>query len=982
MQTAAIQRRSERETCRPAVRKALLALCALLVCGDISGFADPPSANKSAARTQAQRQYPALATFTARYLNNHAVLDAKLGRFALAERQFQEALAILKDLGEQDPVTAKYLTNLAELYQTMGQYSKAEPLLQQALAIRKKVLGDQHPDTASSLNILGTLYRSMGQYSKAEPLLQQALAIRKKVLGDQHPDTATSLNELALLYASMDQYSKAETLLRQALAIGKKVQGEHHPDTAADLTNLAAVYTSMGQYAKAESLFQQALAIRKKVVSEHDPKTASILNNLAGLYWSMGQYTKAEPLLQQALAIRKYALGEQHPDTGTSLNNLAALYTSMGQYAKAEPLYQRALVNSRRFLGERHPDTATILNNLAVLYWSMGQYTKAEPLVREALVSSQRLLVETFGILSEREQLAFEANSRSYLDSYLSVARTPESLAAAGAKAASDADVYRYVLLGKGIVTAQQAFIHLKLRRSELAPLFHELEQDGRRLQQLRFSPPAELGKRDAWRNEVQRLEEERNADQQKLAAESGEFRQLEESLQADAGQIKKLQALLPTNTALVDALEYTHFSPPLNKKGELIRERRLMAFIVRPDAGMKSGVKRIDLGPVAPIGRAIDEWRRVAAEPEKPRTDGWEHLQKLRSLVWNKLEPHLVGVETLLVSPDGPLCQFPLVALPGTKPDTYLIEERPLAIAVIPVPQLLSRLLAPALEHPVDNRPQSMLLVGDVAYDAPAGGDRGIGRSALRGPFSALPQLEHSRSEILAIEDSFKQRFKTNGSTRELRREEATESAFRSEAPRHRWLHLATHGFFAPPKLKSALTSYDRGPGGSESIARTASAGVDPNLLSGIALAGANRPAQPGEDDGILTALEISELDLSGVELAVLSACQTGLGETAGGEGVLGLQRAFQVAGAKSVLASLWEIPDLATSLLMQRFYENLWDKKMGKAQALAEAQLWMLKEGPSRGLDLAEPGQPALQSKRLLPKSWAAFVLSGDWR
>jgi CHAT domain-containing protein len=134
------------------------------------------------------------------------------------------------------------------------------------------------------------------------------------------------------------------------------------------------------------------------------------------------------------------------------------------------------------------------------------------------------------------------------------------------------------------------------------------------------------------------------------------------------------------------------------------------------------------------------------------------------------------------------------------------------------------------------------------------------------------------------------------------------------------------------------------------------------------------------------LTALEVGELDLTQVRLAVLSACETGLGETAGGEGVLGLQRAFQVAGAKTVFSTLWSIPDEATQVLMARFYDNLWSKKMGKLQALHEAQLWMLREGRThpgvqRGV-VREDEPETKRNGRLPPYYWAAFVLSGDWR
>ena len=156
----------------------------------------------------------------------------------------------------------------------------------------------------------------------------------------------------------------------------------------------------------------------------------------------------------------------------------------------------------------------------------------------------------------------------------------------------------------------------------------------------------------------------------------------------------------------------------------------------------------------------------------------------------------------------------------------------------------------------------------------------------------------------------------------------------------------------------------------------------VPPGLLSGLVFAGANRHPDPVGDDGLMTALEVAELDLRNVELATLSACETGLGEEAGGEGLLGLQRAFQVAGAKSVVASLWEVDDEATRALMERFYENLWKRKLPKLDALREAQLWMLVEGGTRGIVRVAKLDETNPAPRVPPLHWAAFVLSGDWR
>jgi CHAT domain-containing protein len=177
----------------------------------------------------------------------------------------------------------------------------------------------------------------------------------------------------------------------------------------------------------------------------------------------------------------------------------------------------------------------------------------------------------------------------------------------------------------------------------------------------------------------------------------------------------------------------------------------------------------------------------------------------------------------------------------------------------------------------------------------------------------------------------------------------------------------LATHGYFQPAKD---------------------GADVPPEFRSALALAGANRQTPAGRRDGLLTAVEVASLDLDRVQLAVLSACETGLGDSHEAEGVLGLQRAFQVAGARSVVASLWSVADEPTRVLMERFYANLWrkDKPLGKLEALRQAQLWLLREGATnkgirRGMIREDLPAPASDG-RLPPYYWAAFVLSGDWR
>lgn len=912
-------------------------------------------------------------------LSNLAQLYDYAGRFAEAEPLFVKSLDIQKRIREERrPLYATTLNNLALLYDNMGDYDKAEPLYRQALDLKKELQGDKNPNYADTLSNLANLYGETGDFEKAIPLDQEVLEIRKASQGEKHPDYAVALSNLAALCNYTGDYAKAETLLGQALDIQKESPGETSPDYAATLFNLADVSRRSGKSAKAETFFKKALAIQKQALGEQHPDYASTLNGLALLYHKNRDYARAEPLFKQVLQLRKQSLGEKHPDYVNSLNSLAELYHQTGDFNQSEALFQQVIEIEKQSLGEKHPLYVVSLNSLAQLYQEKGDYASAEALNFRALQISRERLDMTAAVESQRQQLGMVQMVRSLLDNCVSLAEIaglpPEP-------------VYAEVLAWKGAVTArQQAMRQLRHngQNHQAAELFQTLTDTARQLDNLSRATP-KPGKEESYRRQLQQLSDRFEALEQKLAAASADFQRQFNERAVTPDDIRRV---LPADTALVDLLEYQGIRPGGKQGEDKLAEQRLAAFVVRPG----QPIMLVGLGPTQPIARAIEAWRRNFGAD---RTGGNANPgDDLRRLVWDKIEPRLRGAKTVLISPDGVAARIPWSALPGSKPDIYLIDE--VAISILPVPRMLPELLAGGVtpsSQPTRAAP-SLLLVGDVDFDinratpaAPSDSDNLV--AARGGRAFHWPALPGTRDEVAAIKSTFEKQF-GGAPLDELTGAQATTSAVRSAAGNYQYLHFSTHGFFAPPELKSAFAA--AAPNGHAASATTDSvqdiSSYHPDLLSGLVLAGANRPSEGNQDDGILSAMEVSEMDLSKVDLATLSACETGLGQSAGGEGLLGLQRAFQLAGARTVVASLWQVPDRATQSLMSRFYENLWQRRMSKIEALREAQRWLIREGPKhadllRGRGLELDAAPEIDTTHSLsPRYWAAFELSGDWR
>jgi CHAT domain-containing protein len=344
----------------------------------------------------------------------------------------------------------------------------------------------------------------------------------------------------------------------------------------------------------------------------------------------------------------------------------------------------------------------------------------------------------------------------------------------------------------------------------------------------------------------------------------------------------------------------------------------------------------------------------------------------RLRQRIWDPLADLVRGASYVFIVPDGALNLVSFAALP-VEGNKYLVESGP-------VIHLLSteRDLVPTEATPTG---RGLLAVGGPAYDLqlPALNRAAVLRSNCGRPgplrFEDLPGSRAEVRDIARIWSPTSIGSAANAAPIDdvtvLSGRAASKSAVARASAGRRVVHLATHGFFLGSQCARGPAN-TRAVGGIATASSLASVAADnPLLLSGLAFAGANRQAttRAGQDDGILTAEEIAALNLQGTEWAVLSACDTGLGEIRTGEGVFGLRRAFQIAGVRTIIMSLWSVEDQSTRSWMQALYEGRFQQHLSTADAVHRAAVRVLQ---SR----------RMQGQSTHPFYWAAFVAAGDWK
>ena len=868
---------------------------------------------------------------TASSLNNLAGLYVSQGAYTKAESLYLRALASWEvAVGLKHQNTAISLNNLAEIYRIQSRYVEAESLYKRSLAIIETVLGKEHPAMATSLNNLALLYDSQSRYVEAETLSKRSLAIREKVLGLEHPDTANSLNNLAEIYRLQGRYVDAEPLFKRSLAINEKVFGREQPATATSLNNLGLLYLLQGRYGEAETLSKRSLAIQEKVLGLEHPDTAGSLNNLAVIYRLQGRYVDAEPLCKRSLAINEKVLGLEHPKTAISLNSLAQLYESQGRYVDAEPLYKRSLTISEKVLGLEHPDTAIILNNLASLYDSQGRYEQAEPLHRRGIAIQSRFLQEQLPLLP---QSARQAQIQA-LDAAWEGAFTGADRSQSAAELALFSRLNRYGLL----LDIEQRQALLSRAPGPTRQLAQEIAALTSQLADVRLSPPqrqALVARRDGLEQEL--------------------YRQLP-ALKPQIVEPAQLAKALPVGAALLEFQRYRPFDGRQQPEQRWGPPRYLALVLTR-----EGTPRAVDLGAAAPIDARIAKALATTEEKEEKREQGANPMALWQEVSAQIFPPALLqllgGSKQWIVAPDGELSRIPYTALPSPQDPKRLLADA-IALRLITSGRSLVPPATPSSSAP-STRP--LVLANPDYGPAPAGTT----------PWWPLAASDREGRWIRNLINS----------TYYEQAEATTSKLTAAQGPRV--LHVASHGYFAgassqPAPRPPVPLSFADG------LTRSAFAGLpaareDAMLNSAIVLAGANRHLRPGSlpagpassagsadaDDGYLTAKEAAQLQLAGTELVVLSACDTLAGAQQSGEGLYGLQRALNAAGARSTLLSLWKVDDWATARFMQDYYGLLKQGK-GRMEALLAVQEAFRTNPPQRGWND--------------PRYWAAWQLVGE--
>ena len=874
-------------------------------------------------------------------LNNLAVLYRSTGDYTRAEPLLIRSLEIReKILGTNHPEVAAGLQGLGVLYFDKGDYIQAEPLLIRSLEIWEKAWGADHPLVATSLNNLAAFYYARGDFTQAELLYARAAEKWERALGPDHPDVASSLNNLAELACARGDYARAEPLYARSLAIFEKALGADHPLVALGLNNLGGLYRIKGDFAKAESLFIKSLAIREKALEPNHPDIAQSLHNLALLYTSNGDFARAEPLYLRALAIIEKALGADHPNVATSLNALALLYCEQGDFARAEPLYLRALAINEKAVGADHPNVATSLNDLAVLYQSQGDSAKAIQYRTLSNNTTERDLIHNLGSGSELQKALYlkQTELRTDLSISLHIQAAPQDPEAAKA-------ALTVILRRKGrALDAMTSAIEV-LRRQQTPEHQKQLDTYARlnsQISVLTLRGPGKQKPEDHLRY-LSELKRQKEQVEQEISRLSAEFK-----TQVTPIHLENIQKMIPPDAQLVEYAVYR----PFDSKARRFGTPRFVVYLLNTNGEIHCA----DLGETHQIEAAVDEFRRVVRDtssdsrsirlgslPKTSQADLKTAGKTLEKLIFEPVRKLLGSTTRVLLSPDGVLNLIPF--------DAFVDDQGQYLVETFEFSYLTSGRDLLRLNTGIKSE-QPPLVIANPNYA------RGNGPQLLGYPFPPLAPLPGTAAEAKFLKAAF-----PDGTV--FLNSQATESVL-TQARRPELLHIGTHGYFFPdvkpevetnPEASRLIKLLDQ-PIQVEKVRQE-----NPLLRSYLFFAGANHSGKNTENDGILTALEASGLNLWGTKLVVLSACDTGLGDVRNGDGVYGLRRALVLAGSESQMVSLWPVSDTATRDLMTRYYQ-------------------LLKAGAGRSAALRQIRQEFLRNpKRRHPFYWASFILSGEW-
>jgi len=916
------------------------------------------------------------------------------GKYAEAEPLEKRVLAAdQKVSGAASDDVATDLNNLGSIYFHQAKYAQAEPLYANALSIHLKLFGNEHPSVASDLSLIGALYADQKKYALAEATYQRALTIDEKALGPEHREVASVLNNLASLYYNELRYQDAEPAYRRALSIRQKALGPQHPLVAITLSGLAVLKKDQGQYPESEALYRQALAIDEKALGLEHPQVARLLNGLGDLYMDVVQVPLAAPLFQRALAIDQKNLGPDAPQVAADLNYLALVADAGGNAAEAAPLYERVIAIDEKAsgpmsyplvapllnlgslrqregnsaaaetlekrgltileaaIGPDHPDTRAALLDLAITYHGWGKTDLAATYFDRGLASLKKQIDSSFTYMSERQRLQFLATEPGAFPLLFSFA-----VASQEHDPTLPGKMYDALLYEKGLVATNAAALRARILDSgdsRAVVLFDQLAAKRTQLAELASAPSGDAD----WRKSMAQLDQEANTIETELVKRSAALADAKALAQFTWHDVQK--ALKPNEAAL----EYVRF--PVHN-GAVWMHADAYAVLLLTSTGaprlmLLGNAQKLEGDPVAAYRAEVARTRGVAAAPSKVAAG--PDSSAAYTAFWKPLEGLLGGVGRVYVAADGILNQVP-IGLFSDSSGKLLLEKYDLRVVNSTRDLLRPQHVAggntavmignPAFDLTEPAQREALLKLNGgaakpVSPPAEAGPDLGAG-VGTEGP---LPPLPSTQTEVEAVGLSLRNAgWQVSTYTGNMALKEVMA---RVRSPRV--VHLATHGFFLATAASADKPSKP-------------SAVRDPMLRSGLFFAGADR-TRAGQrhatdlDDGVLTAWEASQLHLQGTQLVVLSACETGLGQQANGEGVFGLRRGLQEAGAESVLMSMWSVPDRETQELMTIFYRQ-WLTGLDAHEALRRAQL-------------QERDTVRERYGRDLPFYWGAFVLIG---